>query len=84
MQRAAVIADYPQWPIVYEEERHRIPEAIGLRVLAIEHIGSTAVPGLGSKPIIDIMVGVNHTTDADEYLIPLQKIGYQDVKPLPR
>ncbi len=78
------IVDYdPQWPILYEEEKRRIIEIIGHKIAAIEHIGSTAVPGLGGKPIIDIMAGVNQPTEADECLVPLEKIGYQDVTPQP-
>ncbi len=72
-----VIVDYdPQWPILYEEEKGRILEAIGRVIVAIEHVGSTAVPGLGAKPIIDIMVGVGHLADAERCIEPLQAIGY--------
>ena len=84
MPGPVIIVDYDlRWPILYEEEKRRILEAIGHKVVAIEHIGSTAVSGLGGKPIIDIMAGVNQSTDADDCLKPLQKIGYQDVTPQP-
>ena len=73
----------PHWPLMYEEEKGRILEAVGNKILAIEHIGSTAVPGLGAKPIIDIMAGVRQHTDADECLSPLYRIGYIDVTPQP-
>ena len=73
-----VIADCdPQWPILYQEEKGRILEAIGRVIVAIEHIGSTAVPGLGAKPIIDIMVAVSHLADAEECIQPLKGIGYE-------
>jgi len=75
-----ITANYdPKWPIVYEEEKAKILRAIGNRVVAIEHVGSTAVPGLGAKPIIDIMVGVSHLSDARECIEPLKKIGYEYV-----
>lgn len=69
----------PQWPILYEEEKARILGVIGDKVMAIEHIGSTAVPGLGAKPIIDIMVAVRHLADAEECIEPLQSVGYEYV-----
>ena len=80
MSSAVMIVDYdPQWPILYEEEKARILDVIGHKVVAIEHIGSTAVPGLGAKPIIDIMVAVRHLADAEESVKPLQSIGYEYV-----
>jgi len=73
-----IIADYnPQWPVLYEEEKSRILGVIGHKVVAIEHVGSTAVPGLGAKPIIDIMVAVSRLADAEECIEPLQTIGYE-------
>lgn len=54
---------------------------IGHKVLAIEHIGSTAVPGLGAKPIIDIMACVNSASDGEECVPLLRQIGYIDITP---
>ncbi|OGO05325.1 MAG: hypothetical protein A2Y60_04890 [Chloroflexi bacterium RBG_13_54_9] len=72
------IFDYdPQWPVLFEEERGRILHAVGQVILAIEHVGSTAVPGLGAKPIVDIMVGVRSLADAVQCIEPLQSIGYK-------
>ncbi|MDH5450572.1 MAG: GrpB family protein, partial [Candidatus Bathyarchaeota archaeon] len=60
MGRPVRIVDYDfQWPILYKEEKCRILEVIGHKVVAIEHVGSTAVPDLGGKPIIDIMAGAD-------------------------
>ncbi len=56
--------------------------AIGNKVVAIEHIGSTAVPGLGAKPIIDIMVGLRQLSDAEDCIEPLRRIGYEYVPEL--
>ncbi len=78
VNQAVIIADYdPQWMTLYEQERERVLAIIGRKVMAIEHIGSTAVPGLGAKPIIDILVGVRCLADADECIEPLQGIGYE-------
>ena len=62
---------------MYEEEKARILAAIEHKVIAIEHIGSTAVPGLGAKPIIDIMAAVRRMSDSLECIEPLQTLGYE-------
>ena len=49
----------PLWTIMYSEERDRLLSALGEMVRGIDHVGSTAVPGLEAKPIIDIMVSVD-------------------------
>lgn len=84
MSRAVVIVDYdPRWPVLYEEEKRRILQTIGHKVISVEHIGSTAIPDLGGKPIIDIMAGVHRSTDADECIPLLQDLDYKDVTPQP-
>jgi GrpB-like predicted nucleotidyltransferase (UPF0157 family) len=78
MTDLVTIADYdPQWPILFESEKAAILSLIGHVVVAVEHVGSTAVPGLGAKPIIDIMVAVRYLADAQECVGPLQSIGYK-------
>ncbi|MCK4478120.1 GrpB family protein [Candidatus Bathyarchaeota archaeon] len=80
MSRRVKIIDYdPQWPLLYEKERCLILDAIGHIVVRIEHIGSTAVPKLGAKPVIDIIVAVNHLSDAKKCIRPLESIGYEYV-----
>jgi GrpB-like predicted nucleotidyltransferase (UPF0157 family) len=75
---AIVIRDYdPAWPTMFEEERRRILEALEGKVLTIEHFGSTAVPGLAAKPIIDLLVGVSSLEDARGFCLePLRTLGY--------
>ena len=78
MNDPIVIAQYnPQWPILYEKEKAQILSTIRHWAIAIEHVGSTAVPGLGAKPIIDVMVAVRHLADASACIIPLQGLGYE-------
>ncbi len=67
----------PQWPIEFEREKTRILAAIGQKVIAVEHYGSTAVPGLEAKPIIDILVAVHTLDDAKECIEPLRQVGYE-------
>jgi GrpB-like predicted nucleotidyltransferase (UPF0157 family) len=84
MDNPVVIVDYdPQWPALYERENELVCETVGHRIIAIEHIGSTAVPNLGGKNIIDIMVGVNNVKEANQCLLLLGGIGYKDVTPQP-
>lgn len=80
MPAPVVIVEYnPRWPAMYEEERQSILTATGDLIVAIEHIGSTAVPGLGAKPIIDIMAAVRELVDAERCVTPLKTIGYEYV-----
>jgi GrpB-like predicted nucleotidyltransferase (UPF0157 family) len=75
-----IIVEYdPQWPGLYEEERDRILAVAGDWIVAIEHVGSTAVPGLGGKSIIDIMPAVQRLADAERNIEPLASIGYEYV-----
>lgn len=67
----------PAWERLFAAERRRIDAAIGQRVLAIEHVGSTAVPGLSAKPIIDIAIGLGSLDDVPACVAPLTELGYQ-------
>lgn len=71
------IQDYnPDWIKVYEEESHKIKEVLEGRFLEIEHIGSTSIPDLSSKPIIDIAVLISSWEDADNLIGSLESLGY--------
>ena len=76
---SVLIRDYsPEWPVLFEEEKARLSAAVGESVLAIEHIGSTAVPGLGAKPVLDIMIGVESFEEAETGVVPMiQSLGYE-------
>ena len=72
------IVDYdPRWPARFETERARIASAIGDTALRIEHIGSTSIPGLAAKPIIDILVVVPKITDDARFVPALEAAGYE-------
>ncbi len=71
------LAEYdPDWPRLYEREAERIGSALGSRMLRIEHVGSTSVPGLAAKPLIDIVLVVADTTDEEAYVPQLEAAGY--------
>ncbi len=74
------VVDYdPDWPAQFEAERDRLVGEIGKWVLAVEHIGSTAVSGLAAKPIIDIMPGIRSLEDADRCVEGMRRLGYEYV-----
>jgi GrpB-like predicted nucleotidyltransferase (UPF0157 family)/predicted kinase len=66
----------PAWPEQFEAERARIAAALGDLALEIHHIGSTAVPGLDAKPVVDTLVAVRRLDDAVACIAPLQALGY--------
>lgn len=67
----------PRWAAQFIEERDRLWQLLPRRFTAIEHIGSTAVPQLAAKPIIDILAGVTTLREADALLDPLCAHGYE-------
>lgn len=72
-----VIADYnPAWPSWFEWDRERIAATLGTTALSIDHVGSTSVPGLPAKPIIDIMLRVADSADEQSYVPALEQAGY--------
>jgi GrpB-like predicted nucleotidyltransferase (UPF0157 family) len=71
------IADYdPAWPQLYAAEASRIRAALGERALLLDHVGSTSVPGLPAKPIIDILLVVANSADEAAYVPALEAAGY--------
>ena len=79
MKRLVIGRYDPKWSLVYEQERAAILGAIGDRLVAIEHVGSTSVPGLGAKPIVDILAGLPRLADAEACIRPLAELGYHFV-----
>ena len=65
------------WLDTFEVERERLTAALGSRLLHIEHVGSTSVPSLLAKPVVDIAVAVGSATEADFCIEPLQALGYE-------
>jgi len=72
------VVDYdPAWPGLFEAEARRIRQAIGPAALGLEHMGSTAVPGLAAKPVIDIHLLVADPADEATYVPALEAEGYR-------
>ncbi|HEX4747327.1 MAG TPA: GrpB family protein [Gaiellaceae bacterium] len=71
------LAEYdPEWPLLYEREAGRIRGALGQKALRIEHVGSTSVPGLAAKPVIDIDLVVADSADEPAYVPELVAAGF--------
>jgi len=72
-----LLAEYdPDWPQLFRHEADRIRDALGPRALQVEHVGSTSVPGLAAKPIIDISLAVADSADERAYVPALEGAGY--------
>jgi GrpB-like predicted nucleotidyltransferase (UPF0157 family) len=72
-----VLADYTSdWPLLYEREATRVREILGDRVLLLEHVGSTSVPGLPAKPIVDMLLAVADSAEEPAYVASMEAGGY--------
>lgn len=72
-----VLSKYdPSWPRLFAKERQRIKRALAQSALLIEHVGSTSVPDLAAKPIIDILLVVNDSAKETSYVPALEAVGY--------
>ncbi|MGM0901561.1 MAG: GrpB family protein [Bacillota bacterium] len=80
MGKAITIENYnSNWSKLFKDEKVKLKEILADMCLAIEHIGSPSVEGLGAKPIIDIAIGVNDLEGVSEFIEPLKRIGYEFV-----
>jgi GrpB-like predicted nucleotidyltransferase (UPF0157 family) len=76
--RAVQVVEYdPVWPTMFWSERELLRRALGCAAVEIHHIGSTAVPGLAAKPIIDILIEVTDLAALDERNRAMEAIGYE-------
>ena len=74
---AVRIVDYdPAWPALAESELRRIKDALGEVAVRLEHVGSTAVPGVAAKPILDLQLSVEAIESRERYVGPLERQGY--------
>jgi GrpB-like predicted nucleotidyltransferase (UPF0157 family) len=72
-----VLAEYdPRWPVLFAREEARIRAALGSTAVLIEHAGSTSVPGLAAKPIIDIVLAVPDSAAEPGYVPAMEAAGY--------
>ncbi len=67
----------PQWPMEFEAEAERLEGLLGERAVGIHHIGSTAVPGLDAKPVVDLMVEVSDLREVQQMTDVFEEAGYE-------
>jgi GrpB-like predicted nucleotidyltransferase (UPF0157 family) len=71
------LTDYDaEWPALFVREANRVRATLGDRVLMLEHVGSTSVPGLAAKPIIDMILAVADSADEPAYVPAMESAGY--------
>jgi GrpB-like predicted nucleotidyltransferase (UPF0157 family) len=76
-KRTIEVVDYdPRWPELFQKHAAVLADALKEAAIRIEHIGSTSVPGLSAKPIIDMLLVVEHSGDEKSYLPALEAAGY--------
>ncbi|CAN5325505.1 GrpB family protein [soil metagenome] len=75
-RRIEVLDPDPSWPERFRAEAARIAEALGPVAARIEHIGSTSVPGLAAKPVLDVQISVRSFLPMEPYREPLERLGY--------
>ena len=72
-----VVTYDPNWVIEFNTEKKKLLKVFGDKIVAIEHIGSTSIPDMPAKPIIDINMAIQSLDDAKDFVKPLEKLGYQ-------
>ena len=77
MRKVEVVPHDPKWRQVFEVESQPVIEALGDNVLAIHHIGSTAIPGIYAKPIIDLLIEVKDIVKVDGQGSAMELLGYE-------
>ncbi len=72
------LAEYdPGWPVIFIQLAQDIRDSLGESALLLEHVGSTSVPGLAAKPIIDMVLAVAASADESAYVTQLETLGYR-------
>ncbi len=74
--RIVLVPSDPRWPEVYAAVRARVLDALGPAARSVDHVGSTSVPGLAAKPVIDVVVTVNDPEDEAAYVPALAAAGF--------
>ncbi len=77
MRTIEVVTPRPEWPAMYRQEAARLHAAIADLLPTLHHIGSTSVPGLAAKPVIDILIEVDDVASLDAYDDAFEALGYR-------
>jgi GrpB-like predicted nucleotidyltransferase (UPF0157 family) len=79
MRRIEIVDYNPDWVIMFQKERALLADLLGPIMIACHHIGSTSVPGLAAKPIIDIMLEVGSLSELDCHTSGMEALGYESM-----
>src|SRR5690348_12843875 len=77
MRQITVVPYDPQWPAAFERAAREVKAALGHSLLGIHHIGSTSIPGIHAKPIIDMLAVASDLSQVDEHAERMRQIGYE-------
>jgi GrpB-like predicted nucleotidyltransferase (UPF0157 family) len=77
MNKVQVLPHDPKWQKMFEAESDRVMQALGKNAIAVHHIGSTAIPHIYAKPIIDLLVEVKEIAQVDEQNTSMEALGYE-------
>lgn len=77
LSHTKLIPYQPSWKEKFETEKTKLLEIFGGKAISVEHIGSTSIPGLSAKPIIDIAVLIEKREDGDSFIESVKELGYQ-------
>ena len=72
-----IAAHDPEWAVAYQREWTRLRDSLGEIAVRIDHVGSTSIPGIGAKPVIDIQISVEALHPMDPYRERLARVGYR-------
>jgi GrpB-like predicted nucleotidyltransferase (UPF0157 family) len=78
--KVAIVAYCPEWRELFEAEKRALQAVLGGVAAQIEHVGSTAVVGLAAKPIIDVMIGLEDFSVADQLVPSIEALGYEYIQ----
>ena len=76
-ETVSIVGYDPEWPSLFEKERAILIKALGDRISDLQHVGSTAVGGLSSKPVIDILAGLHSYPANSQVIEELERVGYE-------
>lgn len=77
MRKVEVVPYKAEWQMLFQEESQKIKEVLGEEVVNVYHIGSTSIPNMHAKPVIDLMVEVVSIDKIDEYNEAMEQLGYE-------
>ncbi|HEX9927744.1 MAG TPA: GrpB family protein [Pyrinomonadaceae bacterium] len=77
MRKVEIVPHDPKWRDAFEAEAKQVASALGENVIAVHHIGSTAIPNIYAKPVIDLLVEVGDITEVDGRSSAMESLGYE-------